>query len=68
MCKKSSVLTRKYWDDTQLSINTVIDDTLTCNVNNVYMFMILVVSIYAFLITMGLLILSSPKQIIFLSH
>ena len=38
------------------------------HVNKVYMYMIFVVSIYTFLITMGLLIQSSPKQIIFLSH
>ena len=31
-------------------------DRLTCNVSKVYMYMILVVSIYAFLKTMGLLI------------
>ena len=36
--------------------STVIDDRLTCNVNKVYMYMLLVVSIYAFIITMGLLI------------
>ena len=40
----------------------------TCNVSKVYMNMILVVSSYAFLITMGLFIQSSPKQIIFPSH
>ena len=54
--QKSTVLTKKYWENTLLSINIVIDDRLTCNVNKVYMYMILVVSIYAFLITMGLLI------------
>ena len=59
---------KKYWENTLLSTNIVIDDRHTCNVNKVYMYMILVVSIYAFLITMGLLIFSSPKQIIFLSH
>ena len=49
---------RKYWENTLLSINIVIDDRLTCNVYKVYMYMILVVNtcIYAFLITMGLLI------------
>ena len=56
MGKKSTVLTKKYWENTLLSINIVIDDRLTCNVNKVYMYMILVVSICAFLITMGLLI------------
>ena len=38
------------------SINIVIDDKVTCNFNKIYMYMILVVSIYGFLITMGLLI------------
>ena len=48
-----------------LSIKIVIDDRLSCTVNKVYMYMILVMSIYAFLIAMGLFIKSSPKQIIF---
>ena len=56
MCKKSTVLTKKYWENTLLSINIVIDDRRTYNVNKVYKYMILVVSIYAFVITMGLLI------------
>ena len=56
MCEKSAVLTKKYWENTLLSINIVIDDRLICNVNKVYMYMILVVSICAFLIIMGLLI------------
>ena len=56
ICKKSTVLTKKYWEYTQLHINSVINDRLTCNVNKVLMYMILVVSIYAFQITMGLLI------------
>ena len=47
---------KKYWESTQLHINIVITDTLTCNVNKENMYMILVVSIYAFLITMGRLI------------
>ena len=47
---------KKYWENTLLSINIVIDDRLTCIVNKVYKYMFLVVSIYAFLITMGLLI------------
>ena len=47
---------KKYLENTLLHINIVIDDRLTCNVNQVYMYMILVVNIYAFLITMGLLI------------
>ena len=47
---------KKYLKNTLLSINIVIDERLTCNVNKVYKYMILVVSIYAFLITMGLLI------------
>ena len=38
-----------------ISINIVIDDRLR-DVNKVYMYMILVVSIYVFLITMDLLI------------
>ena len=49
---------KKYWEDILLSIKIVIDDRLTCNVNKVYMYMILVVSSYAFLITMGILIIS----------
>ena len=56
ICKKSTLLTKKYWENTLLSINIVIDDRLTCNVNKEYMYMIMVASIYAFLITMGLLI------------
>ena len=47
---------KKILENTLLSINIVIDDRLTCNVNKVYKYMILVVSIYVFLITMGLLI------------
>ena len=47
---------KKYRENTLLCININIDDRLTCNVNKVYMYMILVVSICAFLITMGLLI------------
>ena len=47
---------KKYWENTLLSINIVIDDILTCNFNKVYKYMILVVSIFAYLITMGLLI------------
>ena len=47
---------KKYKENTLLSINIVINDMRACNVNKVYMYMILVVSIYTFLITMGLLI------------
>ena len=47
---------KKYLENTLFSINMVINDRLTCNVNKVYMYMILVVSIYAFLVTMGILI------------
>ena len=50
ICKKSTILTKKYWENTQPQINIVINDRLTCNVNKVYMYMILVVSIYEFLI------------------
>ena len=50
------VLTKKYWENTLLRINIVIDDILTCNVNQVYMYMSLVVNVYAFIFTMGLLI------------
>ena len=35
---------KKYWENTLLSINIVIDDILTCNVNKVYKYMILVVT------------------------
>ena len=68
ICEKSTVLAKKDWENTLFSINIVIDDRLTCNVNKLYKYMILVVSIYAFLITMGLLIKSPPKQINILSH
>ena len=54
ICKKSIVLAKKYWKNILFIINIVINDRLTCNVNKVYKYMILVVSIYAFLITMGL--------------
>ena len=54
--QKVNCLTKKFWENTLLSINIVIDDRLTCNVNKVYMYMILLVSIYAFLISIGLLI------------
>ena len=47
---------KKYWESTLLRIHIVIDDRLTCKVNKLYMYTILVVSIYEFLITMGLLI------------
>ena len=47
---------KKKLENTLFSINVVIDDRLACNVNKVYKYMILVLSIYAFLITMGLLI------------
>ena len=47
---------KKVLGNTLLSKNIVIDDRLPCNVNQVYKYTILVVSIYAFLITMGLLI------------
>ena len=49
---------KKYWENTLLSINIVLDNILTCNVNKEYMHMIFVVCtcIHAFLITMGLLI------------
>ena len=49
---------KKYWEDILLSIKIVIEDRLTCIVNKVYMYMILVVSNYAFLITMCILIIS----------
>ena len=45
---------KKYRENTLLSINIAIHDRRTCNIHKVYMYMILVVSIYAFLITMGL--------------
>ena len=58
ICKKVNCSDKNSWENTLLSINIVIDDRLTCNVYKVYKYMILVVStcIYAFLITMGLLI------------
>ena len=45
---------KKFWENTLLSITIVINNRLTCHVNKVCMYMILVVSIYAFLITRGL--------------
>ena len=33
----STVLTKKYWKNTVLRINIIIDDRLTCSVNKVYM-------------------------------
>ena len=56
--QKVNCSNKNYRENTLLSINIVINDRLTCMVNKVYMYMILVVStcIYAFLITMGLLI------------
>ena len=56
ICNKSTLLTKICWEKTLLSINVVIDDKLTCNVNKVYMYIILVMSIYAFIITMVLFI------------
>ena len=49
---------KKYCENTLLSINIVINDTITCNFNKVYIYMTFVVStgIYAFLLTMCLLI------------
>ena len=52
----SQLFCQKVWETTLLSIKIVINDRLTCNVSKVYMYMILFVNIYAFLITMGLLI------------
>ena len=52
--QKVNCFDKKYWENTLLSLNIVIDDWLTGNVNQVYMYMIFVVNIYAFLITMGL--------------
>ena len=54
--QKSTLLTKLVLGDILLSIKIGIDDKLTCNVNKVYMYMILVMRIYAFLITMGLFI------------
>ena len=47
---------KTYWENNLLRINVVIDDRPTCYVNKGCMYMVLVVSIYAFLIAMGLLI------------
>ena len=54
--QKVNCYDKKYLENTLLSINIVIDYRLTCNVNKVYMYMLLVVCINAFLIAMGLLI------------
>ena len=54
--QKVNCSVKKYWENTLLSINIVINVRRTCNVNKVYKYVILVVSIFAFLITMGLLI------------
>ena len=45
--KKVNCSDKKVWENTLLSINIVIDDSRTCNVNKIYMYMILVkVSMY----------------------
>ena len=52
--------------ETTLVYQECYHDELTCNVNKVYM--ILLISIYAFLISMGLFPQLSPKEIIFHSQ
>ena len=54
--QKISFSDKKYWENTKLHIKIVIKGGLTCNVNKVFTYLILGVSIYAFLIIMGLLI------------
>ena len=54
--KKSTVLTKKYRENTLLGINSVIDDRLTSKISKVYNVHGLVVSIFPLLITMDLLI------------
>ena len=52
---KSHLFWQKVIGNTLLHMDIVIDERLTCNVNQVYMYMVLVVNIYVFQITMGLL-------------
>ena len=54
--QKVNCSNKNYWENTQVHINIVINDRFSCNVNKVYMYIILVLSIYAFLVTMGLFI------------
>ena len=61
-CEKTIVLTRYYLESTLdlLSLTIVTNGRPTCNVYKVYM--ILVIRIYVFLITMSLFILTSPNK------
>ena len=64
--QKSTVLTKKVLRGHPSHYQKCHHDRLTCNVNKVYM--ILLISIYAFLISTGLFPQLSPKEIIFLSQ
>ena len=62
--KKSTVLTKIALRGHPSHYQQCYHDKLTCNVNKVYM--ILLISNYVFLISMGLFPQLSPKEIIFL--
>ena len=64
--KKSTVLTKIVLRGRPSHYQQCYHDKLTCNVNKVYM--ILLISIFIFLISMGLFPQLSPKEIIFLSQ
>ena len=64
--KKSTVLTKIVLRGHPSHYQQCYHDKLTCNVNKVYM--ILLISIYVFLISMGLFPHLSQKEIIFLSQ
>ena len=64
--KKSTVLTKIVLRGHPSHYQQCYHDKFTCNVNKVCM--ILLISIYVFLISMGLFPLLSPKEIIFLSQ
>ena len=63
--KKSTVLTKIVLRGHHSHYQQCYHDKLTCNVNKVYM--ILLISIYVFLISMGLFPQLSPEEMIFLS-
>ena len=64
--KKATVLTKMVLRGHPSHYQHCYHDKLTCNVNEVYMF--LLINNYVFLISMGLFPQLSPKEIIFLSQ
>ena len=64
--KRPTVLTKNVLKGHPTHYQQCYHDRLTCNVNKVYM--ILLTSIYAFIISMGLYTQTSPKEIVFPSH